>query len=148
MTQPTGLRRAALRCAPAALLLTACIAAPPEPVRIELVNETGRDLTPNFHRSASATTPEALFVPANLDISLIDRVFPEIPPGQTASGSFECDRLSAIGVRAPRAFEPATLTVIDSADELFLRLGDGFDCGQRVRFVYFMEGGALRVRVE
>lgn len=149
-----GLRPAAAPAAAGLLLVAAgCIVvstppSPPPPTTIEFANTTALDLTPNFYYSDTATDAAGLFVVANLDTSFIRREFAELRPGETASTTLECERTLSLGVSRPRLFNPAADQVIQSGDQVFLLRDRDFACGPTLRFVYFLEGGALRVRVE
>lgn len=123
-------------------------ALPPPPVRVEFINETGLDLTPNFYYSDTAGDAAALFVVGYLNTSFIERAFPEIPPRASAFTVLECSAVRSLGVRRPRLFNPLTLEVTDSADEVFLLRDVTLECGATVRFAYFLDGPALRVRLE
>lgn len=146
-----GLRRGLLLAATGQLwLTTGCPVAPPPapPTTLEFVNATSLDLTPNFYYSDTAADAEGLFVAAHLDTSFIQREFAELRPGQTASTTLACRQTLSLGVSQPRLFNPAADQVIQSEDRVFLLRDRDFDCGSTLRFVYFLEGGALRVRVE
>jgi len=131
----------------AALACGACIPAP-EPITIELVNETAFDVRPNLYVSDSATGEAELFVAANLVTDFTDRPFPELRPGETATVTLECDQARALGVDAPLLFDAATLTITPSADRIFRARDADFACGDTIRFVYFREAAAFRARVE
>jgi hypothetical protein len=121
---------------------------PPPPATIEFANTTSLDLTPNFYYSDTAADAEGLFVVANLNTSFIRREFAELRPGETASTTLACERTLSMGVSRPRLFNPAADEVIQSEDQIFLLRDRDFACGPTLRFVYFLEGGELRVRVE
>jgi hypothetical protein len=129
------------------VVMGGCLA-PPEPVTLVLVNETTLDVRPNLHTSADATTADELFQPANLNTTFTDRAFPELRPGETISLSFECADLQSVGVDRPVLFDAAALVVTPSEDTLFRVRETDFACGDTVRFVFFSEGEAFRVRVE
>jgi hypothetical protein len=119
-----------------------------EPVVIEFVNQTALDVRPNFYASDTATDAAGLFVAANLDTSFITRPFPELRPDETLSAIRECGVVGSLGVRQPVLFDAATLTVTTSDDQIFLLRDADFACGATIRFVFFTEGDAFRVRVE
>jgi len=121
---------------------------PPAPVVVEFVNQTSLDVQPNFYVSASATTMATLFVAANLDTSFINRPFPEMRAGETASVSLACDEVASFGVSRPESFDAISITVVVSDDQVFLARDQEYTCGTTVRFVYFTEGETLRVRAE
>lgn len=123
-----------------------CISQPP--TTVELVNSTSFDVRPDFYTSDSATQPAALFVGGNLRTDFTDRPFPELRSGQTASLTLNCDEIESMGVDTPILFDALQLTVTSSLDQIFLRQGSDFECGTRVRFVYYTENGAFRVRAE
>lgn len=121
---------------------------PPSPVDIEFVNNTNLSLTPNFYFSDSATSSSALFVFGFLNTSFITRPVKELRAGETGQTRIECDRVLSLGVSQPKLFEGATLTVITSSDQIFLLKDRDFACGDSLRFVYTLEEGELRVRLE
>ncbi len=121
---------------------------PPGPVTIELVNATGFDVRANLFTSATATRNTDLFVAGNLNTAWTDRAFPELRPLETRSLTLECGAAASLGVNAPTLFDAATLTVTPSADQIFLARDAGFSCDTTVRFVFFLDGTAFRVRVE
>jgi hypothetical protein len=121
---------------------------PPEPVRVEFVNETGLDLTPNFYYSDTAADAAGLFVVAHLNTSFIEREFKELRPRETEFTVLECDQVRSLGVRRPRLFAAGTLEVVDSEDEIFLLRETDFECGATIRFIYYVENGVFRVRLE
>jgi hypothetical protein len=128
-----------------------CIALPapePEPVVIEFVNQTSLDVRPNFCASETATDAAGLFIGANLDTSFTDRPFPELRPGESASTTRACGVVSSLGVSRPVLFDAATLTVTTWEDQILLLRDAEFTCGATIRFVFFTEGDAFRVRVE
>lgn len=143
-----GRRVAALACGAALVLLTGCPPEPPPPTRVELVNQTSRDLTPHFFNAGRPLDAAELFVPENELPPFVERPFQELPPGGSVTLLYDCDSDWTLGVRRPRAFEPTTLTVFDSPDEIVLRQGVEFQCGQLVRVIYYFESGVLRVRTE
>lgn len=151
---PGGPRLFAATVVAAAVLagLVGCVplepAGPPPPVRIEFVNETALDLTPNFYYSDSAADAPSLFVVAHLNTSFIQRQFAEIPSRGTAHTVLACERVRSLGVSRPRVFNAAVLEVTDSTDEIFLLRNADYDCGATLRFVYYLEDEALRVRLE
>ncbi len=137
------------RLAPICLLwLVGCVVNNPDPVTVELVNETTGDVTPSLHLSAAATDATGLFDAANLVTDFTDRGFPELRPGETARFDVACEDVSALGVRTPIFFDPVTLLVLDSADEIVTNRDTEFGCGSVVRFVYFRDGDAFRARLE
>jgi hypothetical protein len=146
--------RAASRLAAAAVVagLVGCVppepAGPPPPLRIEFVNGTALDLTPNFYYSDSAADAPSLFVVAHLNTSFIQRPFAEIPSRGTAHTVLACERVRSLGVSRPRVFNAAVLEVTDSGEEIFLLREADYDCGATLRFVYYLEGETLRVRLE
>jgi hypothetical protein len=121
---------------------------PAPPTTVEFVNATPLDLTPNFYYSGTATDAESLFVAEHLDTSFIRREFAELRPGESASTTLECGRALSLGVSRPRLFNPAADQVIQSEDRIFLLRDRDFVCGARLRFVYHLEDGGLRVGVE
>jgi len=128
-----------------------CIVLPepePQPVVIEFVNQTSLDVQPNFYASDTATDAAGLFVAANLDTSFIDRPFPELRPAENTSMTRACGVVRSLGVRQPVLFDAASLAVTTSEDQIFLLRDADFTCGATIRFVYFTEGEAFRVRVE
>ena len=154
MTAPKRMRsasRLALTLAWLTAVVGGCIVLPEpelEPVVIEFVNQTALDVRPNFYASDTATDAAGLFVAANLDTSFIDRPFPELRPNESLSTTRACGVVSSLGVRQPVLFDAASLTVTTSEDQIFLRRDAEFTCGATIRFVFFTEGDAFRVRVE
>jgi len=133
----------------AAILIVGCPApVPPAPITIELVNQTGLDVRPNYYRSENAGTAADLFVDGNLRTDFTDRAFPELRPNETITLSVECDQLASVGARRPVLFDSVTLTVIRSEDAVLRVRADGIACGDTVRLVFFRDGEAFRVRVE
>ena len=132
-------------------MFSGCIrpAPPPGPVTVELINQTGLDVTPNLFVSGFTGDPAALFGDeANRVTEFSDRPFPELRGNEIVTLEVACDDAGAIGVRNPVLFDAVTLTVTNSTDQIFLVPSGDFDCGGTVRFYYFREGGAFRVRFE
>lgn len=121
---------------------------PPAPVTVVLANSTSLDVRPAFYASASATDAAGLFVGANLVTTFTDRAFPELRGKETVTLTYGCEEVRSLGVSRPRMFDAVTFDVTRSGDELFLQRDTNFECGATVRFVYFTEGDAFRVRVE
>ncbi len=121
---------------------------PPAPVTIELVNPTAANVRPNLFTSSSAGDEAGLFVAANLNTSFTTRPVAELRAGESATITLDCAQLRTIGVDRPVLFNGATLSVTTSDDRLFLAKPGSFDCGSRVRFVFFTEGNVFRARVE
>ncbi len=132
------------------LLLAGCFPAPPPPapITIALVNLTALDVRPNLYVSNSATTGGELFVDANLVTDFTDRAFPELRPNENATVTRECDEVHSLGVDGPVLFDVARPGVTRSQDQIFLRRDADFTCGATIRFVFFTEGEAFRIRVE
>lgn len=140
--------RAILPAAFACIAISGCITAP-EPVTVELVNQTSTNIVPNLYASASATDAASLFSdPANRYTAFVDRPIKELLPGETASLVFDCESLASVGSQFPQSFEPVTLTVVNSTEEQFQLNGTHFVCGKIVRFTYFNDSGGLHVRVD
>ena len=132
-------------------LLSACVITPaplPSPITLELVNTTGLDVRPGAYISGSAADQNTLFVGPNLITVFTDRPFPELRPAETVTLTYECDGARSLGVKQPVMFDALTLETTRSDDQAFLLRGSDFDCGATVRFVYYTEGAAFRVRVE
>ncbi|MFQ5805671.1 MAG: hypothetical protein ACE5I3_04390 [Phycisphaerae bacterium] len=136
--------------APLLALVGGCIVEPPPPppTTVQLANSTAFDVRPNLYTSGSATGEAGLFVGANLRTDFTDRPFPELRRNETATLTLECDEIQSLGVDAPVLFDAVTLTVTTSGDRIFLLRDTNFACGATIRFVYFTEGDAFRVRVE
>jgi hypothetical protein len=137
----SGLMAALAACA-------GCVVEPPPPTAVELVNTTGLDVRPNLYASASASDAAGLFVGANLVTDFTDRPFPELRAGESVTLTRECEDIQSIGVEGPVLFDALQLIATPSADRIFLVRETDFQCGGTVRFVYFTEGDAFRVRVE
>jgi hypothetical protein len=131
----------------AAVALTGCLA-PPPPTTIELVNSTGLDVRPAFYTSGSATGADELFTDGNLVTDFTDRPFPELRGNESVTLTLECDEIRSVGVDGPVLFDALQGIVTRSEDRVFLRRETDFECGATLRFVYFTEGDAFRVRVE
>lgn len=132
------------------LAMAGCIVeAPPAITTVELVNETTGDVTPNLYVSATAENSDLLFsTSANLRTDFTDRPFRELRANETRSIQVSCDQLRALGVLRPVLFDAAQLQVSASDDVIFLAAGGDFECGKTVRFTYFREGDAFRVRYD
>lgn len=128
--------------------LGGCVTPVEEPIVIELVNTTSVNVVPNLFVSDSATTAGELFAEGNLVSDFVDRPIRELRPGETAALEFACEQVAAAGAWRPESFDPVTLTVIRSGDEVVQVKGIDFACGKIVRFVYFSEGPSLRLRIE
>ena len=143
--------RIALLPTAAVFVFSGCIqpAPAPGPVTVELINQTGLDVTPNLYASGFTGDPASLFGDAaNLVSDFTDRPFPELRGGEIVTLEISCDDAGMIGVRNPVLYDAITLTVTNSTDEIFLVPSGDFDCGGTVRFYYFREGSAFRVRFE
>jgi hypothetical protein len=150
-------RRARNRVPPAiaalfAAALCGCVEvtppAPPPPTTIELVNATADDVRPQLYVSDRARNVFELVVAANLNTAWTDRPFPELRPFEIRTLTLECDQLAAVGISQPTRFDSATLTVTPTDDQIFLARGNGFACGDTIRFVFFNDGATFRARVE
>lgn len=120
-----------------------------EPLTIELINQTGLDVTPNLFAATDAADAAALFGDGGNRVSNFnDRPFPELRGNEIASIELGCESAGVVGVSKPTLFDPATLTVTPSTDEIFLVRTTDYDCGGHLRFYFYREGAALRVRVE
>jgi hypothetical protein len=133
--------------APLLMLSAGCVITPP-PTTVELVNTTSLDVRPHLYASDSADDAAGLFVGANVITDFTDRAIPELRAGETVTLTFDCDALRALGVDAPVLFDAVQLLVTRSNDRLLLRREVDFQCGDTVRFVYYREGEAFRVRAE
>ena len=133
--------------APLLVLLAGCVFEPP-PTTIELVNTTALDVTPNLYVSESATDESGLFVAANRVTDFTDRAFPELRGSEQVALELECDAAVTLGVNAPVLFDAVQVIATASDDHLLLQRDVDFQCGETVRFIYFAEGDAFRVRVE
>jgi hypothetical protein len=144
------LRRTSIAGLAGIALCAGCIPAPaPQPVTVELINQTGLDVTPNLYVSGDAGDSAALFGDdANRVTDFTDRPFPELRSGEIVSLEFPCKEAASIGVRNAVLFDAVTLTVTNSTDEIFLPRDGDYDCGATIRFYYFREGAAFRVRFE
>jgi len=133
-------------------LLAACPLPPgPEPtgpVSFELVNDTDLFVDANFFRSSSAGSAAELFVQPNIYTGYSSKPIPTLDPRQTVSFSLECEEVAALGVRRPVATSLVTFTGTESADEILLLRGSDYACEDHIRFVYYFDGAAFRVRVE
>lgn len=128
--------------------LGGCVA-PPEPVSVELVNETGFNVVPNLFASGGAEDPESLFGDgANLRTDFVDRPIKELLPRESASLQFDCESLSSLGSRGAKSFDPVTFAVREAVDQPFLLNGVDFACGKIVRLVYSLDEAGFRVRVD
>lgn len=133
----------------AALLVSCGCVATRDPVIVELINQTGFDVTPNLFVSADAADAATLFGDdANRVTHFSDRPFPELRGGEIAEIEFVCDSIGALGVSHPLLYDSATLAITNSADEFFWVRSTDFDCGGRVRIYFYREGTALRTRIE
>lgn len=134
------------------LLLAGCVQVepplPPPPTTIELVNATTDDVRPNLYVSDRVTDIFGLVVAANLNTAWTDRAFPELRPLETRTLTLECDQIASVGISQPARFDAATLSVTPSEDQIFVARGNGYRCGDTVRFVFFNDGAAFRARVE
>lgn len=139
-----------LLAATAFLAIVGCLPqADPPFVNIELINQTGLDVTPNLYVSDSAGDSASLFGDrVNRFTAFTDRPFPELRGNEIVTLPFPCNEAASIGVRNPILFDAVTLTVTDSTDEIFLARGGDYDCGATIRFYYFRDGTAFRVRFE
>jgi hypothetical protein len=142
-----GMRTVGALAAPLLALLAGCVSEPP-PTTIELVNTTALDVTPNLYVSESVTDEGGLFVGANLITDFTDRAFPELRGGEHVALTLECDAAVTLGVDAPVLFDAVQVIATTSDDHVLLQRDAGFQCGETVRFVYFTQGDAFRVRVE
>jgi len=124
-----------------------CIFAPPS-TTVELVNSTPLDVRPELYVSGSAADEAGLFVGGNLVTDFTARPFPELRGNETATVTFDCEQIRSIGVDRPVMFDATTLTPTESNDRVFRVRGTDFECGGTLRFVYYTEGGAFRVRLE
>ena len=123
--------------------------APPAITTIELVNSSSGDVTPNLFISASADTSDALFsTTANLRTDFTDRPFPELRPNETKSIEVSCDQLRTLGVSRPILFDAGSVSVTTSDEVIFLISDVDLECGKTVRFTYYREGDAFRVRYD
>lgn len=131
-------------------LASGCIVeTPPAIGTVELVNATAGDVTPNLYVSAEADTSDALFsTSANLRTDFTDRPFPELRANETKSIEVSCDQLRTLGVSRPVLFDGGSVRVTNSEDVIFLISGGDFVCGKTVRFTYYREGDAFRVRYD
>lgn len=120
--------------------------APPAPVEVQLFNPTQLDVRPNLHVSPSGAGD--LFDPANRVAEFTDRPFQELRPGEALTLTFDCESIAAVGVDQPVLFNAATLSSTTSADRVMAARDGQYACGDRVRFVFFTDGGEFRVRVE
>jgi len=99
--------------------------------------------------SATADSAEPLFsTSANLRTDFTDRPFPELRPNETKSIDVSCDQLRTLGVSRPILFDAGSVAVTNSDDVIFLISDGDFECGKIVRFTYFREGDAFRVRYD
>src|SRR5215510_8300815 len=151
MNLATSWSLAAFLAGAALVDLSGCVrpAPAPGPVTVELINQTGLDVTPNLYVSDFTGDPASLFGDSsNLVTDFTNREFPELRVGEVVTLEIPCDEAGAIGVRNPVLFDAVTLTVTNSTDQIFLVPSGDFDCGGTVRFYYFREGSAFRVRFE
>ncbi|MFO0840213.1 MAG: hypothetical protein U1D55_17025 [Phycisphaerae bacterium] len=139
---------AAAALAPAGCVVVSTPPPPPEPIKIELYNPTSGDVRPNLFVSATALDETGLFVGGNQVTNFTTRPFPELRAGETATVTVDCDTAASIGVDKPVLFIASTLAVTNSADRIFLLRDTDVTCGRTVRFVYFTEDAAFRVRRE
>lgn len=149
--------RYAARWATAAVLLGlgGCVAIlepppppPPPETTVELVNESRYGVDPNFFVSSAATDEGGLFVSANRVTSFSTRAIPTLAADSRARLTFECDEIRSMGVRRPVFSDAINFTGGTSDDVIVLLRDDEFVCGDAIRFVYFVEDGAFRVRAE
>jgi hypothetical protein len=122
---------------------------PPEPVTVELVNQTSLNVVPNLFVSAGAADAASLFSDsANLYADFVDRPIRELRPAEVVSLTFDCEAAASLGSHFPQSFDPVNLALNTSTDAPFLLNGSEFGCGQIVRFYFFIDGTAFRVRAE
>lgn len=118
-------------------------------VTVELVNETARSIRPGLFASGSAQTAEELFVDANLREDFTDAVFAELAPRETRTLDLGCEaEARLIGSFEASAFDDTSLIRTESDDAPIATRNVEFGCGDTVRIVYYLENGALRVRIE
>lgn len=134
-----------------AVLVTGCMVAPPPPppeTTVELMNETGLTIDANFYISGDATDEGGLFISGNLFTEYADRPIPTLGPRDSVSFLLACDRIASMGVLRPVFMNTITFTGGESADMIILLRESGFACGDRLRFVYFVDEGVFSVRLE
>lgn len=135
-----------------ALALAGCIPQRSEPKPVdtlfELVNATGLVVDANFFASGSARDAAGLFVQSNIYTGYSSAPIPTLGANQTVNFTLPCNQTASIGVRRPVFTNPLIISGGESADEILLLSDIGFECGAKIRFVYFTEGDAFRVRVE
>ncbi|MBU0641302.1 MAG: hypothetical protein KKB50_20785 [Planctomycetes bacterium] len=138
----------------ALLRLGGCIAQitpappPPDPVAIELVNQTGYVLDANFFISATATDATSLFVPGNKYTDYTTRPSRTMEPNGSASFELDCDLVAALGVLEPVFSNEIGIGGGRSTDQIFRLRDQEYDCGSRLRFTYYVEADVFHVRVE
>ncbi|MBI5863953.1 MAG: hypothetical protein HZB38_05510 [Planctomycetes bacterium] len=140
----------AVLCAAIAFLTRGCVISPvPEPIVVELINETSLDVTPNLFVSSAEVDSATLFGDtANRILTFTDRPFPELRAGETATVEFTCEQIARVGVLQPVLFDGFTLTTTKSTDEIFLVREGDFDCGATIRFHFFQNETGFRVRFD
>ena len=136
-----------------AALVTGCIvtpppAPPPPETTVELINETGLTVDANFYISGDATDEGGLFVSGNLFTEYSHRPIPTLAPSDTVSFLLACDRIASMGVLRPVFMNTITFSGGESVDKMILLRESGFACGDRLRFVYFVEEDVFSVRLE
>ncbi len=149
---------AALALSTACLLSTAgCVAfveppppppPPPPETTVELINESGFVLDPNFYISADSTDDGGLFVSGNLVTSFSDRAIATIGANSRVTLTFDCGEIRSMGVRRPVFSDPINFTGGASEDSIIIQRNDEYVCGDAIRFVYFVEDDTFSVRLE
>lgn len=142
MTRLTTIAAAAMLLALGGCMVTT------DDVTIQVVNETGLDVTPNLFVSGVAADAGSLFVDGNRRTDYTSDDFGELRAGRTGSFNVFCDEARSIGVNLPTAFDGDLFEQIASADSFVLLLDADYECNTTVRIVYYLDAGALRVRVE
>jgi hypothetical protein len=156
MTPPmrTGVRLRVAVTAWCAFALGGCITIveppppPPPDTTVELVNETGFVLDPNFYVSADSTDEGGLFVSANRVTSFSSRAIPTLGGNSRATLTFACDEIRSMGVWRPVFSDPVNFTGGASGDSIIIQRNDEYVCGDAIRFVYFVEDEVFGVRLE
>ena len=101
-------------------------------VTVVLVNETGFSVDPNIRFDDDPGLLAGLFPSETLSTGLLG-------PGETATFSFDCDKLGTIFADEPEQIIPLLEdAVADSSDRL--ERGEEFDCGDVIEF-RFVGGG-------
>jgi len=121
---------------------------PAPPVSIELANTTSYIIDANFFISMTATDEAGLFVQENIYTDFSTRASRTLGPNETATFELPCDRVQSMGVRAPLFAAQIGFGGGRSDDVIFLLRDADFTCGATIRFVFFTEAEAFRVRVE